>query len=70
MKWKRISPKGRDDLASELVEIVRSGQKVEAEKPIALRALLRICRTFGAPMSDVVRGLDGIAKRSSRRERD
>ena len=43
MKWKRISPKGRDDLASELVEIVRSGQKV---------------------------GLDGIAKRGSRRERE
>ena len=70
MKWKRISPKGRDDLASELVEIVRSGQKVKAGKPIALRTLLRIWRTFGVPMSDVVRGLDGIAKRGSRRERD
>ena len=48
---------------------VRYWQKVEAGKPITLRTLLRICRTFGAPMSDVVRGLDGIVKRSSRRER-
>lgn len=48
---------------------VRYWQKVEAGKPITLRTLLRICRTFGTPMSDVVRALDGIAKKSSRRER-
>ena len=44
---------------------VRYWQKVEAGKPITLRTLLRICRTFGAPMGDVVRGLDGIAKKRS-----
>lgn len=42
---------------------VRYWQKVEAGKPITLRTLLRVCRIFAAPMSDVVRGLDGIAKK-------
>lgn len=43
----------------------RYWQKVEAGKPISLRTLLRICRIFTAPMSNVVRGLDGIKKKSS-----
>jgi transcriptional regulator with XRE-family HTH domain len=41
----------------------RYWQKVEAGKPITLRTLLRICRLFSAPMSAVVRGLDGIHKK-------
>ena len=45
---------------------VRYWQKVEAGKPITLRTLLRICRIFGTPMGDVVRGLDGITKKRSR----
>lgn len=45
---------------------VRYWQKVEAGKPITLRTLLRICRIFSTPMSDVVRGLDGNPKKSSR----
>ena len=43
---------------------VRYWQKVEAGKPITLRTLLRICRMFSTPMSDVVRGLDGISQKS------
>ena len=48
---------------------VRYWQKVEAGKPITLRTLLRICRIFSAPMSDVVRGLDGIPQKSWKRSR-
>jgi transcriptional regulator with XRE-family HTH domain len=44
---------------------VRYWQKIEAGKPITLRTLLRICRLFSAPMSDVVHGLDGISKKRS-----
>lgn len=36
---------------------VRYWQRVEAGKPITLRTLLRICRIFGAPMHEAVRGL-------------
>ena len=36
---------------------VRYWQRVEGGKPITLRTLLRICRIFGVPMHDVVRGL-------------
>jgi transcriptional regulator with XRE-family HTH domain len=42
---------------------VRYWQKVEAGKPITLRTLLRICRLFSVPMSDVVRDIDDIPKR-------
>jgi len=45
---------------------VRYWQKVEAGKAITLRTLLRICRIFTVPMSDVVLGLDGIPKRRSK----
>jgi len=40
---------------------VRYWQKVEAGKPITLRTLLRICRLFSCPMSEVVHDLDGIS---------
>lgn len=36
---------------------VRYWQRVERGKPITLRTLLRICRIFGVPVQDVVRGL-------------
>ena len=45
---------------------VRYWQKVEAGKPITLRTLLRICRIFATPMSEVVRGLDRNPKKGSR----
>lgn len=48
---------------------VRYWQKVEAGKPITLRTLLRICRIFSTPMSDVVRALDGIPQKRSQRSR-
>ena len=48
---------------------VRYWQKIEAGKPITLRTLLRICRLFSTPMSDVVRALDGIPLKRSRRSR-
>ena len=46
---------------------VRFWQRVEAGKPITLRTLLRICRLFSTPMSDVMRGLDAIPKKGQRR---
>jgi transcriptional regulator with XRE-family HTH domain len=36
---------------------VRYWQRVERGKPITLRTLLRICRIFGVPAQEVVRGL-------------
>lgn len=36
---------------------VRYWQRVEGGKPITLRTLLRICRIFGVPVQEVVRGL-------------
>jgi transcriptional regulator with XRE-family HTH domain len=45
---------------------VRYWQKVEAGKPITLRTLLRICLLFATPMSEVVRDIDDIPKRSTR----
>jgi len=45
---------------------VRYWQKVEAGKPITLRTLLRICLLFAAPMSEVVRDIDDIPKKSIR----
>lgn len=48
---------------------VRYWQKIEAGKPITLRTLLRICRLFSTPMGDVVKGLDGIPPKRSRRSR-
>jgi transcriptional regulator with XRE-family HTH domain len=46
---------------------VRYWQKIEGGKPITLRTLLRICRLFSTPMSDVVRDLDDIPKKGLRR---
>jgi transcriptional regulator with XRE-family HTH domain len=48
---------------------VRYWQKVEAGKPITLRTLLRICLLFATPMSEVVRDIDDIPKRSVRGRR-
>jgi transcriptional regulator with XRE-family HTH domain len=48
---------------------VRYWQKVEAGKPITLRTLLRVCRLFSTPMSNVVHGLDEIPRKAPRRSK-
>jgi transcriptional regulator with XRE-family HTH domain len=36
----------------------RHWQQIEAGRPITVRTLLRICKTFRVPMHQLVRGLD------------
>lgn len=45
---------------------VRYWQRVERGKAITLRTLLRICRIFGVPVQDVVRGLGPERMRPAR----